>query len=49
MSMKIQYENRSIGSNAFLTLWPTLMLGALAASSQSARGLFISRSLTPES
>ena len=32
-----------------LTIWPALMLGALAASSQSARGLFILRSLNPES
>jgi hypothetical protein len=30
-------------------LWPALMLGALAASLQSTRGLFISRFLKPES
>jgi len=32
-----------------LTIWPVLMLGALAASSQSARGSFISRFLNAES
>jgi hypothetical protein len=49
MLMKIQYETRLFGSHACLTIWPALMLGALAVSSQSARGLFISRSLNPES
>jgi hypothetical protein len=42
-------KTRSFGSYACLILWQALMLGALAASSQSAKGLFISRSLNFES
>ena len=38
----------SFSIHAFLAIWPALILGALAASSQSARGLFISRFLNPE-
>jgi hypothetical protein len=38
-------KTRSFNSYACLTIWPALMLEALAASSQSARGLFISRFL----
>ena len=39
----------SFNNYACLTIWLALRLGALAVSSQSARGLFISRSLNPES
>ena len=42
--MKIQ----SFGSHACLIIWPALMLGALTASLQSDRGLFILRSLIPK-
>ena len=42
-------KTRSFGSHTSLTLWPALMLGALAASSQHARKLVILRSLDPES
>ncbi len=47
---KIKIDDKiTFRSHACLTIWPALMLGVLAASSQSARGLFISCSLNPES
>jgi len=46
--MKIQYENLVIWQPCLFNFITSLMFGALAASSQSARGLFISYSLNPE-